>query len=62
MMRLHPDLGPKYPPIMILPMTDPFIKQVRRLYGKSKGVEGINIGLQLIGDRFVQDGYLYRIS
>ena len=50
------------PPIMILPMADPFIKQVRRLFGKSRSVEGMNIGLQLIGDRFVEDGYLYRIS
>jgi len=50
------------PPIMILPMSDPMIKELRRRFGKTKNVEGMRPGGQLIGDRFVEDGYVYRIS
>jgi hypothetical protein len=52
----------KEPPVMILPMTSPFIKDLRRRYAKSKNVEGLRPGGQLFGDRFVEDGYIYRIS
>lgn len=52
----------KTPPIMILPMADPFIKELRRRFGKTKSVDGMRLGGQLIGDRFVQDAYVYRIS
>jgi hypothetical protein len=52
----------KEPPMMILPMTSPFIKDLRRAYAKSKNVEGLRPGGQLFGDRFVEDGYVYRIS
>ena len=50
------------PLTQILPMNDPFIKALRRLFGKTKTVEGMRIGGQLFGDRFVEDGYVYRIS
>jgi hypothetical protein len=50
------------PPIVILPMTDPFIKGLRRMFGKTKSVEGMRLGLQTIGDRFVEDAFVYRIS
>ena len=52
----------KTPPVMILPMSDSFIKELRRIFGKAKSVEGRRPGGQLIGDRFVQDAYVYRIS
>jgi hypothetical protein len=50
------------PSIMILPMSDPFIKVLRSIFGKTKSVEGMRLGGQLIGDRFVEDAYAYRIS
>jgi hypothetical protein len=50
------------PPVMILPMADPFVRELRRLFAKSKSVEGMRLGGQMIGDRFVQDGYVYRIE
>jgi hypothetical protein len=50
------------PTIMILPMSDPFIKGLRTIFGKTKSVEGMRLGDQLIGDRFIEDGYAYRIS
>ena len=49
------------PAIMILPTTDPFIRELRRLFGKAKSVDGMRLGGQMIGDRFVQDAYVYRI-
>lgn len=52
----------KLPPVMILPMSDPFIKNLRRTFGKSPSVEGMRLGGQMIGDRFVLDAYVYRIS
>ncbi len=50
------------PAIIILPTGDPFIRALRRLFGKANSVEGMRLGGQLIGDRFVQDAYVYRIS
>jgi len=50
------------PPVLILPMSDPFIRALRRLFGKTKSVEGMRLGGQLLGDRFIEDGYAYRIS
>ena len=50
------------PRVMILPMTDPFVKELRRVFGKTKSVEGMRLGGQMFGDRFVQDAYVYRIS
>jgi hypothetical protein len=52
----------KTPPIMILPMADPFIKQLRRIFGKTRSVEGMRLGGQMIGDRFLEDAYVYRVS
>jgi len=52
----------KSPPILILPMDDPFIKALRRLFGKSRSVECMILGGQSIGNRFVEEGYVYRIT
>jgi hypothetical protein len=52
----------KTPGLMIFRMTDPFIKGLRRMFGKRKSVEGRRIGGQMIGDRFIEDAFVYRIS
>ena len=65
---LHDTLAPagftprNTPPVMILPMADPSIRELRRLFGKTKSVEGMRLGGQMFGDRFVEDAYVYRIS
>lgn len=51
----------KAPSIQILPMNDRFIRDIRKMFSKTKSVEGMRIGLQSFGDRFVEDGYVYRI-
>lgn len=57
------DMGPeKRPATMIFATTDPFIKGLRRMFGKSKSVEGSRLGGQMFGDRFIEDAFVYRIS
>lgn len=50
------------PLVMILPMNDPFIRDLRRRFGKTRSVKGMRLGRQMFGDRFVEDAYVYRIS
>jgi hypothetical protein len=52
----------KAPPVLILPTKDPFIRELRRLFGKTRSVDGMRLGGQMIGDRFVADAYVYRVS
>lgn len=49
------------PPLFVLKMTDPFIRALRRLFGRAKNVEGMRLGGQMIADRFVDDAIVYRI-
>jgi hypothetical protein len=50
------------PPIMVLPMKDPFIRELRKVFGKTKSLTGMRLGGQQIGNRFVSDAYVYRIQ
>jgi hypothetical protein len=52
----------KKPAVLILPMTDPFVRALRRYFGKAKSVEGTRLGGQTIGNRWVDDAYVYRVS
>ena len=50
------------PTILILPTKDPFVRSLRRIFGKTRSVEGMRLGGQMIGDRFLEDAYVYRIA
>ena len=50
------------PPILVLPTKDPFIRELRRLFGKTKDVLGMRLGGQTIGNRFIDNAYVYRIK
>ncbi len=50
------------PLLLVLRMKDPFIRELRRIFGKTASVEGMRLGGQSFGDRFIEDGYVYRIS
>jgi hypothetical protein len=50
------------PPMLILPVKDPFIRQLRKIFGKAEDVSGMRLGGQTIGNRFVLDAYVYRIQ
>jgi hypothetical protein len=49
------------PALLILGMSDPFIQALRRIFSKTASVQGMRLGGQLIGDRFVEDAIVYRI-
>jgi len=50
------------PPLLLFRTSDPFICDLRRLFAKTGTVEGVRLGGQLIGDRFINDAYVYRIK
>jgi hypothetical protein len=50
------------PEMLVLRMKDPFIRDLRKLFGKTASVDGMRLGGQSFGDRFIEDGYVYRIS
>lgn len=59
----HADVPVERTPVfMILPMSDPTIRSLRRMFGKTKHTEGMRLGGQTIGDRFIEDAYSYRIT
>ncbi len=49
------------PALLILRISDPFIRALRRIFAKVKNVEGMRLGGQLIGDQFVEDALVYRV-
>ena len=59
---LHGKFSKSLPLIIIYPTKDPFIRELRRMFGKSKSVTGMRIGGQKIGNRFVDSAYVYRIA
>jgi len=50
------------PPLLILRMTDPFIKDLRRIFSRTESVEGMRLGGQSFGGRYLLDAYVYRIK
>lgn len=49
------------PSFLIFRTSDPFVRGLRRIFGKAKSVEGMRLGSQTIGDRFIEDAIVYRI-
>jgi hypothetical protein len=43
-------------------MSDKTIREMRKMYSKSKKLEGRNIGYQSFGDRFIEEAIAYRIK
>ncbi|MGB7136750.1 MAG: hypothetical protein WBD46_15785 [Acidobacteriaceae bacterium] len=50
------------PTIFIMKTTDPFVRSLRKVFGKAKSVTGMRLGGQSWGGRFVEDGYAYKIA
>ena len=50
------------PSLLIMKTTDPFVRELRKTFGKTRSVEGMRLGGQMIGNRFVEDAYAYRIA
>jgi hypothetical protein len=52
----------RVPDMLLLRMKDPFIQEIRKLFGNTASAAGMRLGGQSFGDRFVEDGYVYRIT
>jgi hypothetical protein len=50
------------PPIMIMRPDDPFVLELRKRYAKNPDVKGMRVGGGMIGNRYVEDGYVYKIA
>lgn len=50
------------PLIFLMKTTDPFIRALRKVFGKAADVRGMRLGGQRWGDRFVDDAYAYKIA
>ena len=50
------------PALVPMRMNSPFIRELRRLFGKAKSVDGMRLGGQTIGGRYLEDAYVYRVS
>ena len=51
-----------FPLMYVLPMKDPFIKELRKMFSRSANVEGMRLGGQTIGGLFIESAYVYRIQ
>ncbi len=49
------------PNIIILRMSDRFVVALRNMFAHTSSVDGMRLGGQLIGDRYVEDAYVYLI-
>lgn len=59
---LREEISSPLPSILILKTTDPFIKALRSLFGKTRSVEGMRLGGHRIGGRYVDEAYVYKIA
>jgi hypothetical protein len=59
---LRGDFIPRLPGVMLFPTKDPFIRELRKRYGKEKNITGLRLGGQMFGNRFVDAAYVYRIQ
>jgi hypothetical protein len=50
------------PSILILRMKDPFVRALRHIFGMTSSVDGMRLGGQTIGNRFITDAYVYKIQ
>lgn len=50
------------PTIFLMKTTDPFIRAMRKMFGKAANVVGLRLGGQTFGDRYIDDAYAYKIA
>jgi len=49
-------------PVRIESNRHPMIQELRKIFGKTKSVKGMRLGLRTLGGTFINDGYVYRIK
>ncbi|MBT9331059.1 hypothetical protein [Paracidobacterium acidisoli] len=50
------------PLIFLMKTSDPFVRALRKVFGKTDSVFGMRLGGQTWGNRFVDDAYAYKIA
>ena len=50
------------PAMFVMKTTDPFVRALRKVFGKAASVEGMRLGGQTWGDRVIDDAYAYKIA
>ncbi len=50
------------PAMLILPSADPMIAELLELFGNADSVQGMRLGGQKFGGRYISDAYVYRIQ
>jgi precorrin isomerase len=50
------------PLFSILRMDDPLIQDLRKRFGNTKSVQGMRLGGQVIGNKYIEDAYVYKIE
>jgi hypothetical protein len=59
---LRGDFVSRLPVTMVLRTKDAFVRELHKIFGKTQSVEGMRLGGQMIGNRFVDHAYVYRIK
>ena len=62
---LRGDFVYRLPVVMVLPTKDPFIRALRRIFRENIKVGPqtlVRLGGQTIGNRFIDDAYVYRVQ
>jgi hypothetical protein len=50
------------PALLVMKTTDPFVRELRKVFGKTASVVGMRLGGQRWGDRVIDDAYAYKIA
>ncbi len=50
------------PALLVMKTTDPFVRALRKVFGKAPSVVGMRLGGQRWGDRVIDDAYAYKIA
>ena len=51
----------KQPAIYLRPMDSPLIQALRRIFSSTKDTYGMRLGGQTLGDKYLEDAFVYRI-
>ncbi|MEO5923535.1 MAG: hypothetical protein ABIR70_06890 [Bryobacteraceae bacterium] len=49
-------------PIRLESDNDPFVRDLRKKFGKTSSVEGMRLGGHTIGGKWIEDAYVYRVK
>ncbi len=51
----------RQPSVLLRPMNNPMIEELRRVFAVAKDTYGMRLGGQTFGDKYIEDAFVYRI-